>query len=412
MFTNRGWALPSPWSLQLILFVASFGTWSRAVLADPPAEVPYPTGVTEFNAVQALNAEILRLIGISAKQSGGKKDPDLILNLEPLLEKRRLKMHALLDGTPPATAAFFLAGFSQSQQNAIPAPLHTYLEREVTLQGLLEVTYHDDFDHPEESHYSYVLRTPTERVALFPSDDLGLLSESEIQVSGLRLGDRIVVDLSDSDNLSVLYSQPIIDSTGNQRTLVLLLEFTDSPEELEEGNPIPIWLQSQEAMREAIFDEVFDGFFAEQSYGNVSFSGDVSGWHLLQRVSSFDGSGLCTPPIILEGPNNDWLDVVAANNIDLTQYDRMVTIVNCNGATPRSNSSLGKIPINVNGTLHPLSRAWIYVTPGSRHRAAGSPVTYLQGILIHEMGHSLGVAHAGSIHCGDNVFSGRCHRTE
>lgn len=144
-----------------------------------------------------------------------------------------------------------------------------------------------------------------------------------------------------------------------------------------------------------IFEGNFKKFFAEQSYGKLVFEGDVYGWVTEQETSAecdFYQSATVVPGSALENYINE-------NSIDLTIYDYVFIIRNC----PEY--------VGFNGIAHPGLSTPIAASIGNSWWLTNDWSSYipdftgLDRVMIHEIGHLLGLDHANGIDCGDTTIS-------
>ncbi len=146
--------------------------------------------------------------------------------------------------------------------------------------------------------------------------------------------------------------------------------------------------------KETIFNGNFRNFFAEQSYGQVIFCGDVFGWVAEQESSAtcdFYNSATITPGSALDNYVNE-------NQIDLDSYDYIFIVRNCPDY------------VGFNGLAHPGIETPIAASIGSSWWLTNDWSMYIPGftgldrVMIHETGHLLGLNHANGLDCGDETI--------
>lgn len=153
---------------------------------------------------------------------------------------------------------------------------------------------------------------------------------------------------------------------GEQRTLVLLVNFLDS------ANEMPF---TTTQASDAIFGTVGD-FVYEASYGQTWLSGDVYGWFTLPFNST------CTSYVIGDAAD----DAASDAGIDLSTYTRFIYILK--GATDcywAGTSSVGLYP----------SRAWINGTLDTQ-------------VIAHELAHGFGLYHSNFLDCASTTLGLNC----
>lgn len=185
-----------------------------------------------------------------------------------------------------------------------------------------------------------------------------------------------------------------------KRTAVLLINFLDSPS-------IP---RTKDEMTSLIFHGQVEELYREQSYGKISWRGDVFGWYTLDREGQYP-DGTCVPPSPFEQAIQK---LIIDQQIDLANYQHLIFISNhqCGG-----NESMGKSVIRVNNIAHTLQVARIGLTDDIFVPLRGDfgPLpfnwTAFDNLLAHELGHNLGAPHANSWVCLGGVLQGEsCHQ--
>ena len=306
------------------------------------------------------------------------------------LEKRNDLLEEVLQNTPP----LFI---SLAKDSSVPEKTFS--------RAAIQVFQHDDWQNPQKTKKEYFVVADGDRLPLEPvfgGADLAanFSSKRSVNLKQAFLFDGVVVARLDEDNLEELEPVPVPETLGNQRTLVILADFLDS-------GPRPF---TPEEINQRIFTGPFQQFYQEQSYGKISFSGQAAGWWTIPR-NGVDG-GVCRAPVLGFGGELD--SFIASNNINLSNYDRLLVLTNHNCVTG-SNSSLGKTVLVVNGQEFNLSVS--YVGSLALHNNSYGPIgfapfKYLDFILSHEMGHALGLSHANGWDCGSQSVYGSCQHVE
>ncbi|MBI2096031.1 MAG: hypothetical protein HYT43_00090 [Candidatus Taylorbacteria bacterium] len=295
------------------------------------------------------------------------------------ISKRRSLMKELMKHDP--SLFFLLAESGRNKAN---------FERKELIKGLVEIVHHDEINF-SKLRDEYFLHTKSKRFKLYPVSDFRPEAGSEISFLGYTVGDNIV--FNPAEGISVLSGERN-EALGEQRTLVILLN-----PETESAEPF-----TEEEAHNIVFGSTVSKFMTEQSYGAVSFTGDVLPW------TTFPARGSCTllTSAELEG-------VIDSYNIDLSGYDRIINLVHI----PTLNflggcSTIGKSEYVIGGTSYRLSQASVS-TYGFDIPARFLEFfrwTLLDGALAHELGHSLGLHHANGWDCGGSSLGAVCAREE
>jgi hypothetical protein len=260
---------------------------------------------------------------------------------------------------------------------ALPASVQPYIEKNITVTGKITTIAIDDFTN-KKSSYEYYIQTPQQKYSFYPTSDIGLVSGVMIKVNGYVLDDQIAVNNDIKGSLNVTKDAPPLDSIGNQRTLVILLKsFPSDPEPF-----------TPTQAHELVFSGQFQSFMQEQSYGKVSFSGDVVGWYVAgTRIPSYS-----IPEDLLGAIGQTY-------GINYANYDRVVYLLSGTGG---GVSSLGKYEVTIGSTIYNIGISVVGLASGG-----------VSSILSHEMGHSLGVMHANSWECNDgSILYGDCYNLD
>ena len=279
--------------------------------------------------------------------------------------------------------------FNNKQRKLIPSELQGFVEQELQLEGALEVFYEDD-EKTHSSRLRYILNSGNTRTEIkFPNHAFAkrLKDGVKVRANGLSIkqtGKKLdVLALNEEpSNLLVLangsntISTDGIDSTqvsassfGEQRTLVMLLNFLD--------NTQTPW--SVEETRELVFGQVND-FYKENSDNQVWLTGDVAGYYTLPMNATCDTWTIHTTAE----------DVARDNGINFGNYARIVYVFPENSACGWT----GKGTVGGNP-----SKA--YVNGSLTLRTVG-----------HELGHNFGLHHAKDLDCGADIIGERCASAE
>lgn len=298
-----------------------------------------------------------------------------------LAHKRQALLSELFELDPSTIAKVAL---NAKARQGMPDEVQAMLEQEQTLEGEFEVFY-EDYDDHSKSRLRHVLKTSQGFVEVhgsFQSKFNTIQSGTKARVRGWKFNDTneksdafVVSDEADglaflgqdSTTASTVTSTSSLSNTvGDQRTLVLLVNFQDNPQQP--------WTVDQ--VQDMIYGKVND-FVKENSFGQTWLSGDVHGYYTLPINSSCDYKGF-----------ESYITAAAeADGIDTSSYLRKVYIYpkveNCGW------SGMGTVGGNP-------SRAWINGA-------------FRLNTIGHELGHNFGLHHAQALECGSNTVGGTCY---
>jgi M6 family metalloprotease-like protein len=358
------------------------------------APSPSTSALTPEEEIKQLSS-ILSVSSATPRSSRPSASQTDETNLKVQIAKRRRVLMQKLAETNPE--AFLRNAIPQMRRSALPVAAQAEVEQEVKLTGKIDVIQIDDFEDPKNSKlvYSFTSSGTKKSLRVVGDDTPAMISDSTARVNGYQLGETIVTR-SSSDGLSVT-SPAKPESVGVQRTLAFLLTSA--------GRPTP---PSPAEMKTSIFNGDAAKFFEEQSYGKVSFVGDVTDWISIAPYSGIDGEG-STEFSTLNTPEIS--QYVTQNRIDLSQYGRIIYIYN---GVHAGQSSVGKSNILFNGRTYRFSQSQVgWLSNGSDGTYSPKrPLSGFQGLLAHELGHALGVWHANFWLCNGSSLDTNCEHKE
>ncbi|CAE6938505.1 Gametolysin peptidase M11 [Vibrio sp. B1FIG11] len=335
--------------------------------------------------IQQKNSDLLVAID-NYKNNDGEAKLRYFSEALMLLKSRQVNIAKLAETDPDLATK---VGFNNKQRKLIPSELQGFVEQEQQLEGALEVFYEDD-DKTHSSRLRYILNSGNTRIEVkFPSHAVakGLRDGDKVRVDGInikQMGKKLDVLAVNQDpsNLLVLAdgsnttstdgadsTQVTASSFGEQRTLVMLLNFLD--------NTQTPW--AVEEVRELVFGQVND-FYKENSDNQVWLTGDVVGYYTLPMNTTCDTWAIHTTAE----------DVALDNGVSFGDYARILYVF-------PENSSCG----------------WT-----GKGTVGGNPSkAYANGSLTlrtvgHELGHNFGLHHAKDLDCGSDIIGERCASAE
>jgi hypothetical protein len=284
-----------------------------------------------------------------------------------LLSVAASRLQLLSDIIQDDPKAVLRAAVSAEFRASLPPAVWEYVEEETDVEGELEVLHEDR--HDEKSRYLYFLKNKEERFSLhFAAHPPTLQTGSWVRVRGIRVERALALE---SGSTSVESLPAIVpNSFGDQRTVVILVNFQDKPTEQP---------YSREHARSVVLGTA-NQFFAEASYQQTSLSGDVFGWYTIPMNSTVcDGWGIASQAKA----------AATAAGVNLSAYTRYVYAFPQNACGWWGTGTVGGNP----------SEAW--VNGGLMFQVVG-----------HEMGHNLGLFHSRSIDCGSTTLGSNCTTDE
>lgn len=340
-------------------------------------------------SLEQLTLTLAKQIKQAESNTQNNKNSTNLTQLNELIttaQSRQKLISELLELSPSAVKHSVLPG--KIAKHA-PQEIKQYLLHKNEIEGELEVVY-QDYQQAEFSRLRYVLKTSTGRVELHFANinaNANALSNLEhgtkIKAQGLVLArtdsqytTAALIDnsadlslITDPDTrLATANVAPaqLANTLGEQKTLVLLLNFQDNPTEQP-------WTKAD--VQQMVFGTVND-FYQEASYGQTWLSGDVQGYLTLPINATCDFGTM------------DGYAQQAANDsgIDVSSYERLVYLFPKNSACGwRGQGTIG-------GTL---SRSWI-----------NGELNLMT--IGHELGHNFGLHHAKDLDCGADIIGETC----
>lgn len=310
---------------------------------------------------------LTRAVGSLAAEHD-RSDPgvarEVLADLLAVVEERRALLAGLAETDP---AAVLEAALPSSERRRLPPAVQAKLEREVELEGEVAALYEDYEDHAVLRHF---LKANGKRHSLHFAGELPeLLTGDRVRVRGVEVplesgseeAGAVVAYCCNGDGTEVTQAAAVPNTFGEQRTLVLLVNFTDRQTEP--------W--SVDEARQLVFGDASD-FMFENSYGQTWLAGDVYGWFTI-------GAATCRSTDISSRARQ----AAEAAGIDVSTYSRRVYAFPDIGCPGAGLASIGGNP----------SSAWI---EGTLH---------LPEITNHELGHNLGLYHSHGLDCIDRVLA-------
>ena len=248
---------------------------------------------------------------------------------------------------------------AQNGQNAAPQSFNSPNStppgqaKHVALDGELEVQVEDSVKGSRILHF---LKSNGQRIQLqFADQPPGhLLSGTKVHVDGDLVGDTLMLGSGGSVQVQAL---PTSNTFGAQKTLVLLVNFTDNTSTPYDTNAAA-----------SVTFQTTSQFYMENSYGQTSLTGDVFGWYTIPMSSA-----TCD----------------TANIATLAEKAATASGVNV-GAYPRRVYAFPQIG---------ACAWWGLGTVGGSPAQAWINGAYTLKVVSHELGHGFGLYHSHSEPC-------------
>ncbi len=363
---------------------------TAAVLSSPKKEAEAPKYMYEMNRNLLLNGINYKSKSVFATDEVKKVSQQNIVNV---LTERKKVLLAMLATNPKLVGAYALPLLTRS---LLPSGLESMYEQQKTITGTLVAFHKENFldqDHDMDADFEYQIVSQKERYAFYPTKPVGVQTGTQVSVRGLLLDRNIIGEVSVGGQASrgaAPANPPTIAPSANHRLLVLLANYNDATN-------VPFTPADAKAK---IFTGPFASFYKEQSYGKISFSGDVYGWYTVPRPT-----GSCDNPTL--GWGGDLDGFVASSSINLANYDHVLVVTNCSGGYAKGFAYVGSSPMLVNNQMYNLSTSWVNSSgqmslQNSLWTFTPPPFAWsnLDSMVAHEVGHGLGLWHANGYDCG------------
>jgi hypothetical protein len=301
-----------------------------------------------------------------------KMNDDLIA----LATERKAVLASIIEENPGEVLRLSLPGRLRA---AMPAAVKNHLEKQLELVGTLELFY-EDYKHT--SRLRHVLKANGKRFSLhFKVQPPKVHSGVRVRVRGVKVDGAIALE-SGETNLEILAlddegsvgsggasNVELPNTVGEQRTLVLLVNFQDDPA----NQPWTV-----EEARNLVFGTVSD-FYWENSFGQTWLTGDVFGWYTLPIQTTT----VCNQYSIA----NEAKSAATAAGVDLSTYNHILYVFPKNSCTWSGLSTVGGSP----------SESWICND-------------FILRVVAHEFGHGFGLFHSQGLDCTPGILGSDCRK--
>jgi hypothetical protein len=337
------------------------------LMALPIAFSNAPTAFAHGQPATQASDELIRRADAltQAVLKAGRSGPvQLNQTLLTTVTTRRQLLLALMESDPQAVIRLAIP---QSVRMNLPAPIRTQIEEEAQLEGTIEIFHADT---PGGAHFRYGLEVAGKRYSLYFAEEepTHLTTGAKIRVRGVKVDTNLAL-AGGGNSVQTVTPAPALSPIGEQRTLVMLVNFFD--------NPAQPW--SRDQVKQAIFGTMGD-YIKEASYGATWVTGDVTQWMTIALSTS-----VCQTTTLASLAQ----DAAKAAGWVPSTYSRLIY------AFPRNMCGFGGASF-IGGSP---SQAWLN----------GEISLRLSG---HEFGHGLGLWHSHSMDCGDVPLGPNCTTAE
>jgi hypothetical protein len=283
------------------------------------------------------------------------------------MERRELMLGALEKNPKAVARAAIPAGLAKQ----LPSEVSRFIETEATVSGTVDVvnTYYED--KTETNEYTLVdSRGKNYRIRAEASSLGKVTGGSKIRISGVTLNDNIVP----KDESSIVMTSQATAATINKRKVaVILVNFQNDTTTHE----------THDSIRTKIFTDQYspNKYFQAVSYGKLELvghlrpDGDIFGYYTIPYDK------LCSDTSVVQQRTTAAKNMAAADGFNSANYHNTIFLWSggCGGVGGQGFWNTGEL--------------W-----------TGSIPLYIPSFTLnHELGHTLGWTHSGSVKCTDNT---------
>lgn len=293
------------------------------------------------------------------------------------LQQRKEKLTELIQRDPRSAVQEILTDKEHLVLNEIS---ENCFEREVTLEGQLEIVSTDNFEKKTSTTEYYLKTNAGKKYTLRPVTQPKEYVESrtKVKIKGWALDNQIVFNSQNPvSSKKIDGGFDVISNPGNppvygeQRVVVLFVNFQDTTKPSITTTRIS-----------DLYKTKINPYYVENSFGNINIKADVFGWYNIPLNRSCIESGYQN--VLTEAIN------VANADVNFLNYDRIVLIAPWQICSCSGLGTVGKNHINTPDGNITASVAWI----GSSY--ATNPFVH-----SHELGHNFGLHHSNFYRCGN-----------
>lgn len=277
-----------------------------------------------------------------------------------------------------------------------------------TMQGKIEAYYSEDLKKEDGNHLKFALvpRGEVYEISNIAGELPASIDGATVELTGVvsvsRGKKELLVNISSEKIKSIKGDREVIGKKGGTIisresqaincnisfcALVIPVDMTGSTV----GLPTPT----------EIHDYIFTGrtkdALLEESYGQVSYAGDVTDWVSVpeQNISVFFAP-------------QEIADYIANNNINIASYEQLVFLINGGPQASSGEASIGNASYWVNGSSYniPVARVgFLTYQYNDNLTSANGNLSYFDYLYVHETGHNFNSLHDNLLNCKSGPVS-------
>ena len=345
-----------------------------AIMSTPTSVVQKPQNTKKDSVT--ITTELLR----STKKYNDTPEAQQHNELRNVIASAVERKSIMLEAAKNNPKAFLLAAIPSDTKKGMPAEVAALIESEKDIEGKYSMLYVDQTENKGYLVHQLKDKVSGKTYALhFAQGEPSIRTGSTVRAKGVGIDNELVLAGLGSQSITTTSAPQALTSTvstGDQRTLVMLVTFSNAP-----TNP---WTPQDVSTLMFAPTGSINAFFKETSYNQISFSGDVTNW--------------ITIPYANTGCNSNY-------GVWASAADSAATAMGYNLA----NYSKKLYMLAGTADCGWIGLSYVGATPGQSW-----VTTNRQSVIAHELGHAVGMMHASSYACGSSAIdvASNCTHTE